>query len=160
MSGNVASAYGLHASKCQIVCVCASVCVCMCIIFLFLQRKPNYVSSRHKLFPVGMMKLCLACCLVKSMWKMGKGGRDNLGHGECNPSFFQMLETKSALKNHKTQAQCVVSSPTPHPLLIRLLEGEQKTVRTEKHLCFCLTMRQSQDCSSCGVYKDMSTTAQ
>lgn len=47
---------------------------------------------------------------------MGKGGRDNLVRGGCNPSFFfQMLETKSALKNHKTQAQCVVSSPTATP---------------------------------------------
>lgn len=67
----------------------------------------------------------------------------------------QMLEIKSALKSHKTQAQCVVSSPTATPSY-RL---EKKTVDTKKSVCFCLT-HQSQDCSSCGVYMEMSITAQ
>ena len=67
---------------------CEGVCVCACVHvyhFPFLQRKLNYVSSRHELFPVGMMKLCLACCLVKSMLKMGvwrEGGRG--GEGEMD----------------------------------------------------------------------------
>lgn len=98
MSGSVASAYSLHACKCQMVCVCLCVHVYH---FLFLQK--NYVISGHKLFPVGMMKLC---SLLFSNEHVEDGERrENLVHGECNPSlFFQMLETKSALKNHKTQA--------------------------------------------------------
>lgn len=44
-----------------------------------------------------------------------------------------MLESKSALKCHKTQAQCVVSSPTATP---SYLLGEEKK---EKSLHFCFT---------------------
>lgn len=66
------------------VCGCVYVCVCVCmhacmyvyLFFLLCSCKENLMSEVVKLFPVGMMKLCLACCLVKSMWKMGKGERD------------------------------------------------------------------------------------
>lgn len=77
----------------------------------------------------------------------GKGGI-NLVH--YNTSCFSLLETKSALRNHKTQAQCVVSSPTAAPFSYPPIRKTKK----KKASVFCLPVRQSQDCSSCGFYKD------
>lgn len=70
MSGNVASAYSLHPSKCQMVCVC----VCAHVNhFSFLQRKLNYVCSCHKLFPVGMMKTVFSLLFSKEHVEDGEG---------------------------------------------------------------------------------------
>lgn len=63
-------------------CVCACACV-----NIFRSYKENLIMSVVVInfFPVGIMKLCLACCLVKSMWKTGKRGKDSLVLGECDP---------------------------------------------------------------------------
>lgn len=155
----------MYVGVCMYVCVCMYACMCIFFFsFLFLQRKP-YVRSCQTFscwYDETVFRSLFSKEHVEDGWRR-EGGRDHLFLGERNPSFFFRLETKSALKIHKTQAGCVVSSPTDTSSLSAYKKenkNKKKTVKTEKRLCFSLTMRQSRDCSSCGAYEDMSTTAQ
>lgn len=77
--------------RCQNVCMCA----CMCIILFFVVLAKE-TSLCHKLFPVGMKKLCCSLLFSKEHVEDGERRRFFLSVS-VTPSFFQLLETKPAL---------------------------------------------------------------
>lgn len=113
--------------KCiQFARLCVRICVHVYHV-LFLQRKLNYVSSSTNFFLLVWWN-CFSLLFSKEHVEDGERREWGVIWFSITPCF-SMLETKSALRNHKTQARCVVSSPTATPLSyppIRRREKEEK----------------------------------
>lgn len=85
VSGNV-EVHTVH----LFVCTARPLSVRKCVYvyhFLFLQRRLDYVSTHHELISCWYDETVFSLSLNKEHVEDGKE-RDNLGLGECNPSFF------------------------------------------------------------------------